>query len=1676
MSKVFKMRNFFLSTLFLLGFISAFSQMQDNGKVYYGNEWIDYTKDYLKIQIQSKGIYKVEYQEILDAGLQAGFSGSELQLFNNGEELAIFTSSEGIWTSSDYLLFYGEKNDGAIDRFHYDNWEEEQLNPKYSMYSDIRCYYLLVNPGSSQNRRYTFIENDLSNNTLAAEEYYMHRQEQVYSDFSWSPSAPDVPDAHYSSFIKTEGFGRKLSAQHSLNFNIDKISSSSAEPAYFEMRTGSNTQTEHIIHIDFNGQLIETDEYSGNQVIDYRLEVPKELLQSNNQVFVEGKGFADLITIAHSALVYPREFDALNQTYFEFHVEAGKPDAYYEVRRFNPGGKNYLFDLENERYLLPQLQSGVAKFRISNSGMNSTKLALVAANIGLKDVASLERIQFESLDDLNPEYLIITSNKLNNNDDGRNPVQEYADFRASNLGGGYKTAIVNVEDLFDQYAYGIDNHSLAIRNFAQAIKPNWPDFKMVFIIGKALSYGNKNKNTNIVSYVPTYGKPGSDNLMFSDRGLTYAFVGVGRVAARNKDDVANYLDKVSLHAELRDVRNSSIEDRMWLKDVIHLSGGDPGIQQQLFNHLGNMKEIIENGKFGGNVNTYRKTSSDPVQTALSQQILNNINNGISILSFFGHSSAGTFDFSVEDPSEYSNTGKLPLILSMGCRSGDIHETVYSLSEDMILTKDLGAIAFVASSGSAFPTPLSVLGKDFYAKISNEFYGKPVGLALRQVSEDLFEPESTKIRTLHEQNTLHGDPALILYTSEGPDYVVDFSSIHTNGDVGAADDNIMISFDIVNLGQGIKDSIDNLLIHEYGDQLKDSIYFRTLAPSNRESVDLEIPNPGFAALGKNSIDIILDVNNRVSEAPLPVAEENNSIKKAYTDEGFCFFVFDNSAFPVYPPEFAIVNKNSINLIASSTNALAEKTYYQIEFDTTELFNSPMLRQGEVLSSPARISWNPGVELKHNTVYYWRISPKVQDDAIWNGSSFIYLEDSSEGWNQSHLYQWQKDKYNNYEFDGDRRKFLYAENLNDIQLSNGAYPLHEIQMNVQNEPSGYLPFLSDGEMASGIYVATFDAVTGLPWLNQPGPDGGLYDSELYTWWALNFPNFPYKTDTPENRAKAIHFIDNVIPDGNYVVLYTIQRRDYPGIGNYRPDEWAGDASVHPQGKDLMTLLENYGAERVRELESGPRPYIFVFKKNDPSFNTREIIADNDSQVIELDLEILGSWHEGSVKSTPIGPAVEWNKLLWNLENLQAGEDSIKLDLLGINRSGQEELIYENITEYEFDISGIDSERYPYLRLRLFTADEISRTSAQMKYWRILYKETPEALLDIPQKYVFQSDTLYLGESLRFCSVASNLTQTDMDSLLVEYTIVDENNKEYVINVREAELLAGSSVELNFEYPTDNLLGINQFRVEINPGKDQPEKYDFNNIGVQKFTVLGDRINPILDLTFDGMRIMDGDIVSPTPHIRIELKDENKFLRLDDVNDFDLALQKLPDNQAHPIDLNQDNIVFTPADTSGQNIAILEYFPELEEGEYILYVQAKDASGNLSGDQDIEARFRVIADTRISNVLNYPNPFSTSTQFIFTITGYELPEVFTIQIMTLSGKIVREITKEELGGLRIGLNRTSYRWDGRDEYGSKLANGVYLFRVLSSFNDNKPTQLYNEDIDGFFTRGFGKMVIMR
>ena len=407
-----------------------------------------------------------------------------------------------------------------------------------------------------------------------------------------------------------------------------------------------------------------------------------------------------------------------------------------------------------------------------------------------------------------------------------------------------------------------------------------------------------------------------------------------------------------------------------------------------------------------------------------------------------------------------------------------------------------------------------------------------------------------------------------------------------------------------------------------------------------------------------------------------------------------------------------------------------------------------------------------------------------------------------------------------------------------------------------------------------------------------------------------------------------------------------------------------------------------------------------------------------------------------------------------------------------------------------SFINASSYPYISLEATYKDELFSTPAQIDRWHVLFQPVPEAAIDGTNNYTWTAgDTLSEGMQVQFAVDVRNIFTVDMDSLLINYWIKDNQQIKYPISYpRQDSLKINETLRDTISFSTVGLSGWNTLEMEVNPYingslsiKDQPEQEHFNNLLSIPFFVTKDDENPILDVTFDGQHILNGDIVNPYSEVLITLKDDNEFLIMDNISDTSLFGVYLTDpsgNQKRiPFEDGLGNTImqWIPADVQNKRFKIIWSAQFMEDGTYTLYVQGEDRSGNLSGDIDYTVNFEVIHESSITKMMNYPNPFSTSTRFVFTLTGSEVPDDIIIQIMTISGRVVREITENELGELRIGRNITEYAWDGKDEFGDPLANGVYLYRVKARINGE---DIKNLDLgaDVFFKKDFGKMYILR
>ncbi|TAD83265.1 MAG: hypothetical protein EAY75_15070, partial [Bacteroidetes bacterium] len=132
----------------------------------FNNEWIDYSKTYYKIKVGDEGIFRLS-KTVLDAAGIGGSDAAHFQLWINGTQIPLYTSvASGVLPANGFIEFYGEKNNGSLDRSLYRS-TADYLPGNNSLFTDTAIYFLTVNTVGA-NLRYQPVVNNLSNLPAAA--------------------------------------------------------------------------------------------------------------------------------------------------------------------------------------------------------------------------------------------------------------------------------------------------------------------------------------------------------------------------------------------------------------------------------------------------------------------------------------------------------------------------------------------------------------------------------------------------------------------------------------------------------------------------------------------------------------------------------------------------------------------------------------------------------------------------------------------------------------------------------------------------------------------------------------------------------------------------------------------------------------------------------------------------------------------------------------------------------------------------------------------------------------------------------------------------------------------------------------------------------------------------------------------------------------------------------------------------------------------------------------------------------------------------------------------------------------------------------------------------------------------------------------------------------------------
>lgn len=1712
-----------LIIIFLLG-TSSFAQ--------YGNEWINYSQRYYSFKIYQNGVYRLDYDLLADAGVPVDMISPEnFQVFGFEKEQDIWIEGgeDGTFDPGDYIVFYGRKNDSWLDSLLFDE-PEMVSNEFYPLYNDTINYFLSWN-GSADNKR-MLEEVDLDFGSYSAQPYFLRKVHKAVS--STYNEGYKVAGLSHSNYSAGEGwYGPRIYMASAVNYQDDIHSTTNRYTGGDAPNAIGRAVTAGLSNAAFDGagnhhlaiqygpsniELIDTI-FSGYQMNNFDFEIPaSELGATTTRIrfqLVNDLGVAsDYQAFAFSELTYPHSTNLGGADYFEMHIPHNPDEtkSYYQFTSF-AAPNIWAFLLGDQVRKIPVVTAGSThQLIIPNHPDGKTQHFILCDASEMQTPANLTPVNgtglfrnFEALTYDNA-YLMVTNHRL------WSSALEYKAYRESFDGGARNVILADIDELNLQFGGGVDKHIMGLRRFAHfaynhaTIKP-----EHLFIIGKGIREANENlavpagtrKNPSSFAncIVPTFGFPTSDNLITArlEDNLWAPLISTGRIAANTNEQVQIYLAKVMEYESAQNPMSIyNVENKLWQKEILHFGGGSNAIEQATFrNYLKNYEDDLEGPNFGGNVSSYYKTVSDPVDPALLTDVTDKIRNGVSLITFFGHATADGFDQNIDDPSNWNNQGKYPIVVGNACLTGNIFEpSTLSASEDYVLIDNAGAIAFLANVKQAFSNSLDSYSSVFFSRLSMVDYGKPVGELIKNTIEVVeSEVMSFGLQNVCNQMTLHGDPAVIPNSHEKPEFEINHSSIFfTPSVIDLTVDSLDVNIVVYNLGRSAVDTFAIELTRTFPNGGGDSLYTKLVYGIDYiDTVVFTIPFYNNIGVGINTFTASVDIPSLIDEQYDEIGNNVYSKQVLFDVDGI---------YPVWPYNYAVVPNDTVTLKGSTVNPFAGFANYRFEIDTTDTYDSPSLLVKEMnsLGGVLEVDFNEwehpisGVPqeliLEDSTVYFWRVAVIDTGDLYWVEHSFQYIPGKS-GWGQDHFYQFKNNEFNFLEYHKDVRTKFFGPSFKTIDCDvygnatgwyEFAYTLFHIDGSLAEEHGEYNFCTTNPQFLVAVidpytlksWGTRFDAGGAMAMQNPDHNFGNANDNGGCRWRVEN--HFGFYQNVPEQLEAFENMMLNEIPDSFYYLIYTSRYANY--------SEW----ELYPEVYDVFTELGCDSIFPGRE----EVPFIVFGRMGNPAA-TKEVYGQYLDEFIHFEDTLWGFDYYGEETSTIIGPAQQWETLYWKQDAMEPmSNDSTRLYVTGITAEGTKSLVIDTLfTAHDsiLDLSSIiNAEVFPYLQLSAEYWDLTGFTPAQIDGWHVLYELAPEAALDgTAGIYFLPADTLVEGQQLAVAFDIKNISDKPMDSLKVDYWIEDAGHNLVPITYpRQDSLRVGQTFRDTLFIPSLNIPGFNSLWVEVNPYndagvKDQLEQYHFNNMGQIPFHVTEDNENPILDVTFNGYHILNNDLVDPNSEILITLKDENPYLIMEDEADTANFGIYLTDPKGIQRRLNFRNALgepmmeWIPADASNKKFQIIYHGDFEENGIYRLLVQGVDKTGNISGDFEYDIEFEVDHHSSITHLMNYPNPFSTSTQFVFTLTGAKIPDEFTIQIMTISGKVVREITKDELGPLKIGRNITDYSWNGTDEYGDALANGLYLYRVIVKI-DNETVELRESGADQYFVKEFGKMYLMR
>ncbi len=1668
----------------------------------YGNYWYDPLKNYYKIFLKDKGIYRITFDQLVSNGvpIQGGVQSNALELINEGNYIPIEVNDggDGIFNSGDYFQFVGLS-------------PTPSANSRVNIYTNSNVYWFSYQ-SDTLTARYNPVDGfpvNYSSTVQKTIETLHFEKDTLYEQLGHSNTL-NIDHWYWAQVIGNHGnYTKVFDGFFPLPPNF------ATEEHYLKVKvnmtgmTNFNCSPDHNVSIELTGQPIGTISWDDqtNTTFEKQVYVSSDsikLYSNANYVNIRAKGL----------ICDPSESDEIRVNWFDL--------EYYRYNITN--GNNFIFGSN-------QGQNGKIVFQIWNWQRDNIKI-YIPSKAKLINNAKILDDQFQSVlfvDTLNTRtdyfcaatdyFLSPDSIRGRNSSDLRNPsngadyiiithhdfinaAQRLAELRSNQYPDSAITnpriMIVDVDQIYDEFSYGMLN-PLSLHDFVEYAFQNWvqPAPTYVVLFGdmshdyrQLLPDSRPNFIPSISFYADTYGEAQSDNLIVSVAGNDLVpDLAIGRMSCETAEEADILMNKLENYP--------ADPGKEWKQDVMLAASGIT-IEDELHMHFNEAANriantfLIPNGIHPSRVYNYPLNAADSMFLGGGPQIRAEIDQGVIIGNYYGHGGGYQWDliFTNDDIQLLNNPGRLPVIISVTCYTAHFdNQDVFGEQFNKLPGK--GSIGFFGNTVLTY-WPLGAYIDDAIFKeiFTNRDYtiGKAILNAKTQIGGGGLYGQQIALLTYL------GDPGMKLALPDKPDFVIKSSDIKLSRQNPLVNDTVNIKVGIGNLG--VVFPLDTINVQLFAES-PDTTYListeRLASFGEADSIQVSwIPDKA------GLYNIRVEVNQL---DPIPENDHNDNIATAQ------FVVYNISeANVLYPQDGYSTSDPNIKFkfIDIGHYINLNLTYY-IEIDTTLNFETPVISSGAVIAANGFLEWT-APQIGPGT-YFWRAR-------IYDGENFGQ-------WSITRHFSVDNIPRPGYYSHGRGLKMFNVYNINysdstqSLNLNTSLLPpkplnrtfLRDISINdpvvdtvnltaittdgtyiyfanlwyfaLLHNPDGFTKIYKIGTGHNGTIAGQMYGE--VPNFYNKVVNSIAYHSDGFIYVTTNDPHHLTKVDPQTGDTTGVNIPEGLLnfntatpatgifyieSDGNYI--YNLTAYDTSGNNRYvlrvldPSNNWQlVQPDVETSGTSFTGFCdffvsdgyifptERFYSNKMRRIRASDGYYEEEWIAYQPfqsyyswcyDWVNDEVIASVYGNNKTPKFSVFQGRHvdaNGTITTQDIGPASKWKTLTYDIHQNSSGHSSNIL--YGLNKNTK---VYDTLAidiPENYSLENISSD-YKYLRMYIRLVDSTFNTNEQMRFnsLNVDFDGLPEIMITKNDLNVSPDSVLQGLNTTMFLRI-KNVGFVPADSVNIDFSFNDSDSTflNKVVNIQP-----DSTVSLQHTFSSTPFIFDNSIKTIATYPKS--EYFTFNNVMSHSFYIVRDSVNPIFNITFDGKEIISGDLVSAKPEVVITLKD-NSPLPLDTSY---FTLIHTTGGEAKILHFSDPELDYDYTDYPNSE-AKITWRPTLTQGEHILEILAKDASGNFFDTTSYRINFEVVTEYDLRDVYNYPNPFKNDTYFTFKVTGDKLPDELYIKIYTVAGRLIRTINIPSSAlGQDIGFKKVY--WDGKDEDGDEIANGVYFYKMIYKVKD--------------------------